>query len=82
MKSYPSIDGQIRRGVPFFVFAKYDGSNMRAEWHPKKGFWKFGSRTQLIDETNPLGKSIPLIKQKYESALTDIFKKERFEEAT
>ena len=76
MKQYPSIDATVRRGILVYAFDKLDGSNIRAEWDRKKGFTKFGSRNVLIDETeSALGASIPLIKQKYEKDLTDIFKK-------
>ena len=81
MKQYPSIQREIV-GKPIIAFAKNDGNNIRAEWSKKhKGFVKFGSRKVLIDETHEqLGKSINLIKTKYEKDLTDIFKKERYEE--
>lgn len=83
MKQYPSIDATVRRGILVYAFDKLDGSNIRAEWDRKKGFTKFGSRNVLIDETeSALGASIPLIKQKYEKDLTDIFKKERFDKVT
>jgi hypothetical protein len=46
-------------GKPVFSFYKYDGSNLRFEWQPKRGFCKFGSRTQLIDSKTPIfGQSI------------------------
>lgn len=41
-------------GKPVHSFYKYDGSNLRFEWHPKRGFFKFGSRTQLIDIKTPI----------------------------
>ncbi len=47
-------------GQPVFSFYKYDGSNLRFEWQPKKGFCKFGSRTQLINEKSEIfGEAIP-----------------------
>lgn len=56
MKSYPSIPnsgGQSFEGLGLVhVFDKLDGSNLRAEWTKKRGWFKFGSRTQLIDETS------------------------------
>lgn len=83
MKQYPSIDATVRRGVLVYAFDKLDGSNIRAEWNKKKGFSKFGSRHQLIDESEKtLGPSIPLIKQKYEKDLTEIFKKQNFDKVT
>lgn len=54
MKSYPSITTKIDFSKRFYLFDKLDGSNIRAEWSPKKGFYKFGSRTQLLtpDQTS------------------------------
>lgn len=50
MKAYPSIETKINFALPYYLFDKLDGSNIRAEWNPKKGFYKFGSRTQLLTE--------------------------------
>jgi hypothetical protein len=49
MKEYPSID-RIREahGKPCVAFCKYDGSNIRAEWNRKQGWYKFGSRQRLL----------------------------------
>lgn len=54
MDSYPSIEKYKPKmfGECFHMFYKYDGQNIRIEWNNKKGFYKFGSRTQLIDQTN------------------------------
>jgi hypothetical protein len=79
MKSYPSIEKEIRYGIPVYVFDKLDGSNIRAEWDKKKGFWKFGSRNVLIDKTHKfLGESIDLIKET-ESRLMAVFSKNRWD---
>ncbi len=79
MKSYPSITVKTREDVNAWVFPKYDGSNIRAEWNKKRGFYKFGSRTRLIgDDEKPLGQSIELIKKHYES-LSDVFSKKGYE---
>lgn len=55
MKSYPSIPhskGQGHRTIPnCYVWDKVDGNNLRFEWSRKQGWHKFGSRTQLIDES-------------------------------
>jgi hypothetical protein len=78
MKEYPSILKDIVN-VPVYSFNKLDGSNIRSEWSPKKGFYKFGSRTRLLDETDPmLGSSLDIIRAKYEKDLSDIFKKQRY----
>lgn len=52
MLEYPSIETKGRMGEPCYVFHKYDGSNLRAEWSNKKGWHKFGTRTRLMDETD------------------------------
>lgn len=82
MKFYPSITKEIRHDVYIYAFDKLDGSNIRAEWNSKRGFYKFGTRNQLIDEkTLPFGQAIPLIKEKYEKDLTSIFKEQQWKEA-
>ncbi len=48
MKSYPSITTKIDFSKDYYLFDKLDGSNIRAEWSKKQGFYKFGSRTQLL----------------------------------
>lgn len=64
MKSYPSIDKKFAKKEEYYFFDKLDGSNVRAEWSKKNGFYKFGSRKQLIDETHELlGESVLLIKE-------------------
>ena len=63
MERYPSIDGSSKAplGKPCIAFYKYDGSNLRWEWNPKKGWFKFGTRTQLFDKNTELyNQAIPL----------------------
>jgi len=80
MKTYPSITKDIRKDLTVYVFDKLDGSNIRAEWSKKKGFYKFGSRRVLLDKSNQtLGEAIDLIKNNYEDDITKIMKKNRFE---
>lgn len=50
MKAYPSIETKIDFSKKYHIFDKLDGSNIRAEWNKKSGFYKFGSRTQLLNE--------------------------------
>lgn len=53
MKQYPSIQGMNKAPqLPCIAFYKYDGSNLRFEWNPKRGWWKQGTRTRLFDETD------------------------------
>ena len=80
MKQYPQISRQYRN-IPIYAYDKLDGSNIRAEWHPKKDLWKYGSLTVLIDEGSPLGESISLIKQ-YEDVINKELKGMRTEGAT
>ena len=82
MKSYPSITKEIRHDVYIYAFDKLDGSNIRAEWNAKKGFYKFGTRTQLTDEkTMPFGRAIPIIKEKFEADLTLVFEERKWRDA-
>lgn len=90
MKSYTTITKDIIKGKKIYAFDKLDGSNIRAEWTKKNGFWKFGTRNQLIDVNNTRsgGKSeegnnywaeaVELIRSKYEEELIEIFKKNRW----
>lgn len=48
MKNYPSIPFRGDLSLRYHVFDKLDGSNLRVEWSRKRGFHKFGSRTQLL----------------------------------
>lgn len=81
MKKYPSIESNCILAGKVWAFDKLDGSNIRAEWSNKRReFYKFGSRLQLIDDNTPmLGKSIKLIKEKYEVALSSRFKERDYE---
>jgi hypothetical protein len=82
MKSYPSITKDVRQDIYIYAFDKLDGSNIRAEWNYKRGFYKFGTRTQLTDEkTMPFGRAIPLLKEKYETDLTAVFAEQGWRDA-
>ena len=76
MKEYPSITKEVTDnliGLTSYIFKKYDGSNIRAEWQRKKGWVKFGSRTRLLDGTDPiLGPAIPLFQKKYGESLARV----------
>lgn len=78
MKEYPTIpywnNGHF--GESCYAFEKLDGSNLRAGYSHKRGFYKFGSKTQMIDESDPIfGKGISLFLLKYADTLDFIFKK-------
>ena len=76
MKAYDSIEYYGDHwGLPITAFDKLDGSNLRFEWSPKRGFYKFGSRNVMIDESNEqFGFAINIFKEKYEKGLTDLFR--------
>lgn len=62
-------------GLPVFAFDKLDGSNLRFEYSQKRGFYKFGTRQMMIDNTHPeFGFAINLFLNKYSDSLTKIFK--------
>jgi hypothetical protein len=74
MKHYPSITKEVRHDIEIIAFDKIDGSNIRAEWNNKKGFYKFGTKNHLIDaNSKPFGISVALIKDKYEADLAKVF---------
>lgn len=80
MKQYHSINTKINTSEPVYVFDKLDGSNIRAEWTRKRGFYKFGSRRQLIDRKHTqLGEAVDLIRNKYEDDITQICRKQKYE---
>lgn len=77
MKHYPSISRTPIYGKGH-VFDKLDGSNIRAEWNPKKGFYKFGSRKLLIGSESILAESVPLI-EKLNDTLGGVFRSCKWE---
>ena len=92
METYPTIPhlGGVRNNkwtrryqdLSFICFDKADGSNIRAEWNPKRGFYKFGRRHGLLDDSNPFLLEAPeLIKSKYGEDLDRIFREQRWQGA-
>lgn len=80
MKKYPSISRDIIYGKPFYCFDKLDGSNIRVEWSKKNGFYKFGKRNGLLDDSNPILKnSIDVFNNKYSNDLNNIFRKQKYQ---
>lgn len=81
MKSYPSIPYPGRKGVgkQLHTFAKLDGSNLRFEWTKKRGWYKFGTRHRLFDETFPIyGPAIPLFRERLAEKLERAFHAQRW----
>lgn len=82
MKTYPTIGWQPQYLQSTYVFGKYDGSNIRAEWTRKGGFNKFGRRKALLDDSNPVLNEAPdLIMRDWAADLADVFKGMRLQKA-
>lgn len=82
MKAYPSITTRIDFSQSYHLFDKLDGSNIRAEWSQRQGFYKFGSRTQLLTpEQEKLYPSIDSFLRRFNYKLTERFKKAKYERA-
>lgn len=81
MKQYISINDPINWVTPVYAFDKLDGSNIRAEWSAKRCmFYKFGSRTKLIDRNEPIvGESIDLINERFTEKLSTKFLQKKWD---
>lgn len=79
MKKYPSIphyDSDFI-GRKVWAFDKLDGSNLRFEYSRKRGWYKFGTRNEMIDEKTPFyGEGVSIFLDKYGDDLARIFRKE------
>jgi len=76
MKEYPHIDywNKCKFGAPVWAFEKLDGSNIRAEWSKKRGWYKFGTKKQMIDASHPqFGEAVYLFMDKYSEGLSKVF---------
>lgn len=77
MKSYDKIEYWNKGyfGEPVIAFDKLDGSNMRFEWSHKRGFYKFGTRTTMIDRSDKqFGSGIDIFLNKYSDDLEKVFR--------
>lgn len=85
MKEYPSIGKDINKDLSFYVFDKLDGSNIRATWSRKNGFYKYGSRHVLLDpndKSNKLSIAPQLILDTYQNEVSKVLKDLRVDSAT
>jgi hypothetical protein len=81
MKTYPSIP-RVIVDQPVYAFDKLDGSNIRAEWSRKQGFYKFGTRKRLLGEDDPLlGEARSLVLDGPAEALEKVFRANRWQKA-
>ena len=77
MKSYDKIEYWNKGlfGEQIIAFDKLDGSNMRFEWGRKRGFYKFGTRSVMIDRTDKqFGCGIDIFLNKYADDLDKVFR--------
>ena len=80
MKPYPTIPKLPDYTTPILAFDKLDGSCIRVELN-KKGMYKFGSRTQLIDSSSPVfGKVLDMARQ-FEDAAMAVLKNAKVDRA-
>lgn len=78
MKTYNSIPyyNKGHFGDTVWVFDKLDGSNLRFGWGKKRGWYKFGTKKQMISEKDPnFGDAIPIFLEKYGDDLDIVFRK-------
>ena len=77
MKNYDKIEYWNKGlfGEECVAFLKEDGSNMRFEWGHKRGFYKFGTRSVMIDKSDKqFGIGIDIFLNKYSEDLDKIFR--------
>ena len=86
MKEYPSIPRSTGTSFVEFdaaVFDKLDGSCLRFSWTPKAGWSKTGTRTRLLDATDPVfGPALPLFETSLAEPLARIARAQRWEQVT
>lgn len=78
MERYNKIDyyNKIQFGKYCLAFDKIDGSNVRFQWNRKRGFYKFGTRNNLIDRNDEIfGPSIDIFLNKYSDDIERVFRK-------
>lgn len=78
MKTYPKIEYHNKGifGDTVYAFDKLDGSNIRSEWNRKRGWYKFGTRKQMINEGDEnFGDAVPIFLNKYGDDLDKVFRK-------
>ena len=81
MKEYPSIPFHPPNGEYYYFFKKLDGQNIRVEYTKKRGFYKFGSRHQLLSESDEVfGKAFSIFKNTLADKLEFIIKKRKWQD--
>lgn len=70
MKEYPSISKVLNDYInqDCVAFRKYDGTNIRAEWAKKRGWYKFATRGYLFDKTDKnFGDAVGIFEKSHEA---------------
>lgn len=82
MKQYPTIPKKPAGNcTSFWVFDKLDGSNIRAEWSVKRGFFKFGTRKRLLGSDQGVLAVAQGLADKEEKQFRSIFSHNKIEKA-
>lgn len=83
VKHYPSISRSVGQDFQEFdahCFDKCDGSNLRFEFNRKRGWYKFGTRTRLFDQSDQIfGESINLFRRVLAEPLERIVHEQRWQ---
>lgn len=77
VKEYPKILGPYDApwGEECIAFYKLDGSNLRFEWNPKRGWYKFGTRRRMFDKNDPeYGIAIDIFLKKYGDSVAKVLR--------
>jgi len=73
MKTYPSIPKAVGGEGLLHTFDKIDGSNLRFEWTKKRGWFKFGTRKRLFDDSDEIfGVAIPIFREQLAEPLEKV----------
>lgn len=79
MKRYPSIF-KFPCEFSAHVFDKLDGSNLRFEWSKKRGWYKYGTRKRMFDESDEVfGEAIPLFHQILANPIAKVANKKKWQ---
>ncbi len=81
MKTYWKIQGihKSSLGKPCIAFFKHDGSNLRFEWSKKRGWYKFGTRRRLFDESDiEYGRAINTFNNKFADEILKVLKDKKY----
>ncbi len=79
MEDYPSISSTPILGAHIYAFNKIDGSQIRAEWTSKRGFYKVGSRKRLIGVDTLFDRTWYLLGGTYQDVIGQVFRAQQWD---